>query len=118
MSSSESTLVVDLDVIAWDGSAFCKSQEKSKQLTVAMKRLSLENQMVTTGMTLPDGISKNDIIIDFIKSIYIEDVINDMKPGFYNHETSDYVNALNFIDYVSEQKLWQELLNKLNEYES
>lgn len=117
MSSSESTLVVDLDVIAWDGSTFCKSQEKSKQLTVAMKRLALENKMVPTGVTLPDGISKNDIIIDFINSIYIEEVINDLKPVFYNHETSDYINALNFIDYVAEKNLWCELWNKLNEYE-
>lgn len=117
VSSSESTLVVDLDVIAWDGSTFCKSQEKSKQLTVAMKRLALENKMVPTGVTLPDGISKNDIIIDFINSIYIEEVINDLKPVFYNHETSDYINALNFIDYVAEKNLWCELWNKLNEYE-
>lgn len=60
-------------MIAWDGSTFCKSQEKSKQLIVAMKRLSLENQMASTRVTLPDGISKNDIIIDFINSIYIEE---------------------------------------------
>ena len=106
-----------MDVIAWDGNRFEKDVEKSKPLSLLMKERKIGTVQARNISPLPEGITKNQIRIRFLKYPLAEDIINDMVPGFYKDEIIDYINRLNFLEDIDNKMLWNELWNKMNEYE-
>lgn len=117
VSNYENNLVVNLEVIAWNGEQFEKDMAKSKPLSLNMKARRNETKPIMDAPQYPVGVTKNRIQIRFLKYPLAEDIINEMAPGLYNDEIVDYINRLKFLEYIDSKKLWTELWNKMNEYE-
>lgn len=115
--NNDDKLVVDMDVIAWNGKKFEKDPKKSKPLSLQLKKSQIETVQTRNISSLPQNVTKNQIRMRFLKYPLGEEVINDIAPDFYKDEIIDYINRLNFLEYVDENMMWNELWNKMNDYE-
>ena len=112
--ASKDLLKVNLQVHVWDGKNYQIDKEESKPYVIELKhnRWKGGSGFMQTA-TLPSGITKRDIRRRMIEKPSAKNIINKMKPGFYDENIPPYYNITRFMDEISKRNRWVELWNEI-----
>lgn len=110
-------LKVGLQVHYWNGNAFVIDQSETSEFDIVLENHNRHkpDRPMVENRSLPAGITKRDIRIELTQVPNLKQVIDDVAHGgfIYNNQLTDYVNAINFMEFVRQNNLWIPLWDRI-----
>lgn len=116
IAPNNNNLKVTVQVHKWDGTNFSEFKGHSINLEVALPQLNnrWEVKQDMQNNKLPENITKRDIRIKLIQHANPKSIIELFNDRYkYDGEKSQYTNVIDFLEFVRNNNLWNELYNKI-----